>query len=234
MKHFSFTRFSLALTISLMFLSCSHEDEIFSCNPDVNNWVKENKSYIQTLTRAQWYKLDYRVSQASYIAFSPSQKEEFWKEKFKEVKLLNWSSEEIKHIQDAENYILEHEHFFSEVLPSEEEIDDFEIFFSKWVKQGVKNFGWTKKTALAIVGTGYKMIDLQGNVLLPEKSSNMTMVTLHKEEEQTGCNCNTESMISCILDPFGPCDTSYSKCESSFRGCGFVWSYPCDGTCGGI
>jgi len=43
------------------------------------------------------------VKTAADIAFVPSQKVGFWKEKIEEVKSLDWSKEELLHIQEVEN-----------------------------------------------------------------------------------------------------------------------------------
>lgn len=61
----------IVLSMCVVFQSCSQDEDVYSCNHEVNDWVKDNKLYIRTLSRSQWYELDYNVSRAaSYISAS--------------------------------------------------------------------------------------------------------------------------------------------------------------------
>ena len=71
--------------LSFVLFSCSQDEEVYSCNQEVNDWVKQHKSYIQSLNRSQWHELNISVAKPSYSAFTPSQKIAFWKDKFDEV-----------------------------------------------------------------------------------------------------------------------------------------------------
>lgn len=219
----------LTLLFHLLLVSCSQDEDVYSCNPEINDWVKENKTYIQSLSRAEWYTLDYNVSHASYIAFTPSQKVEFWKEKFEEVKLLDWTYEELAHIQEVEDYTIDNTQYFREGNLSEDELDSIETFFAKWLRLGEKKFGWTKQTGMAIVGTGFKMIDKEGNLLLPERNNDTMSIPVMTMKTEVDCNCNKKSLISCF--PLGSCEDS--ECIETWNGCGFLWVAPCDGRCQG-
>ncbi|MBQ9163992.1 MAG: bacteriocin fulvocin C-related protein [Bacteroidaceae bacterium] len=234
MKKIFFITSLLALFSHLLLISCSQDDEIYSCDEDIDKWVKENKSFIQTLNRSQWYELSYDVLHASYIAFTQSQKIEFWKEKFEEVKMLDWSKDELDHIQKAEDNIMNNRQYFRDDKLSDKELDEIESFYVKWMKAGEKNFGWTKQTAMAIVGTGYKMLDKEGNLLIPQRKDNIMSVPFMRTAKEVDCNCNIGSVFTCFADPLGSCEVSKSGCSASVRGCGVMWVSPCNGTCGGI
>lgn len=220
----------LTLFLPVVLQSCYHEDEVYSCNPEVNDWVKENKAQIQTLTRSQWQELDYNVSQASYIAFTPTQKIVFWKEKFAEVKTLNWTINELAHIQEAENFAMSNPQYFRDGKLTDEELDEIEVFFIKWLKQGNRDFGWTKQIAMAIVGTGYKMTDTTGSISLPKRRNTpMAYSTMSTATEST-CNCNISSLLTCVANPAGSgCESS--NCKEVSYGCGYLLLQACNGRC---
>lgn len=232
MKSFKFTAYVLALSLSFVLQSCSEDEEVYSCNQEINNWVKENKDYIQTLTRSQWVEFDHNVAQAAYIAFTPSQKVEFWKEKIEEVKSLDWSEDELAHIQKAEDFIMANTQYFRNEKLSEEELDDIETFFVKWMKSAEKEFGWTQQTSTAIICTGFKMADKDGNVILPQSNKRAMSTPAMTMAKESTCNCNKSSLVSCIGDPFGSCEAA--KCEETNNGCGIIWVQSCNGRCGGV
>lgn len=58
------------LIISLSMFSCAKE-ESYSCNKEVDAWVKEHLDEVRSMTRSEWNELDPAVSRACYIAFTP-------------------------------------------------------------------------------------------------------------------------------------------------------------------
>lgn len=53
-KYILFTFLSI-----FVFMSCSNkEDKKFSCDPNIDNWVKSNVSTIRYMKRTEWLKLD--------------------------------------------------------------------------------------------------------------------------------------------------------------------------------
>ena len=122
--------------------------------------------------------------------------------------------------------------YFRDGKLSEEEFDDIETFSVKWMKSAEKEFGWTQQTSMAIIGTGFKMADKDGNVLLPQSNKrSMSIPTMTMAKEST-CNCNKSSLVSCIGDPFGSCEAA--KCKETEEGCGLFMKYSCNGRCGGV
>lgn len=224
----------IALVAVMVLYSCSQDEEVYSCNKDVDKWVKENIDEIRSMTRLQWCQLDYAVSAATYVAFTQSQKIDFWKAKLSEVKELNWTKAELAHIQRVEDYIMSNPEVFNGRKLSEDRQDEIEIFFVKWAKYAEKNLRWTKKTIAAIVCTGYKVVDTNGTLQMPSKNESVRLLSAPYMAPVTEapCNCNKESLVSCILDPFRDCDSS--NCKEEVEGCGFLMRFPCDGTCGGL
>lgn len=59
----------------------------------------------------------------------------------------------------------------------------------------------------------------------------MSVLAESGKDDDSDCNCNTESSISCF--PAGPaCEDA--KCEGTRIGCGWFLVSPCDGLCGGM
>ncbi len=226
--------FLSTLFLSFVLFSCSQDEEVYSCNQEVNDWVKQHKSYIQSLNRSQWHELNISVAKPSYSAFTPSQKIAFWKDKFDEVKTLDWSKMELDHIQMAEDYIMQNTHYFRDEKLSEEEYDEIETFCAKWIRTGERDFAWSKKTAFGIIGTGFKMIDKEGNIFIPHNVDEKLSSPVMRTAREVDCNCNIGSVLTCLGDPFGFCEKSKLGCSVTSLSCGVLWIHPCNGTCGGV
>lgn len=151
----------MALTMSIS--SCSQDEEYYSCDKDVDQWVKSNIDDVQQMTRSQVLKFDDTVMKATYRAFKPEQRMAFWKEKLSEVKQLNWSSKELAHIYLVEQFIETHFQCFQGKV-SDEDKDELEIFFHQWTKYAVDTLDWDRNTIVAIVVSGRRMLDTDGNL----------------------------------------------------------------------
>lgn len=88
------------MTAAILLQSCTQTDELmFSCDKGIDNWVKDNISDIQEMSRAEWNKLSYSEQIAVFRAFTPEKKFAFWAEKFEELKQLPWTPAELAHIE---------------------------------------------------------------------------------------------------------------------------------------
>lgn len=217
------------LVLALIALtSCSKENEVkYSCNETINSWVKSNLVEIHQMDRKEWLQTSAQTSIAIYRAFTPNQRFQFWKDKIKEVKAMNWSQKELLHIQKVEDFLTSHQGFFSQEKLSEEQLNELETFFYKWKKEGEQQFGWNSKVAISIAGSGYRLKNENGDIALPSSTTNAPVVT-HSAEN---CNCNT-GMLSDFCFGSGPCESA--QCSSGSGGCGWFLMQDCNGTCGGI
>ena len=215
--------------------SCSGDDEqVYSCDKQVNTWVKANASSLQTMTREQWKGLSERVNIPVYRAFSPEQKYTFWKEKISELRTLPWSAKELEHIMRLDTFLNNNKSLFSNEKMSDEEKDDLDVFSYKWIDYAEKELGWSKELIYAIVATGSEVKDTKGTLRTRKRSSKAIAKLTPLAESNTSqseCHCNTESLVSRFLTGFY-CE--YAKCETTNDGCGFLTLYKCDGTCGGF
>lgn len=207
-------------TVSLFF-SCS-TDPVYSCDNEIDVWVKEHMSDIKEMNRQEWKTLDPQYAIAVYRAFTPEQKNTFWKEKISEVKRLNWTDAEIKHISKVESFIDTNGEIFSNEVRTLEEEDKIELFFFQWSEYGKNTFGWTDEVVFSIVGTGFSARDTRGN---------SSIINIQPGDRIIGngrdCDCSTKSDW---CSAGWECKSS-DNCDGTSHGCGWVWTYSCNGEC---
>lgn len=226
----------MSLVCALSFLSCSQDDEkIYSCDKEINEWVNSNIDQVHLMTRSQWQGLSNKVGIAVYRAFTPKQKITFWQEKFRELKTLDWSKDELLHINKAEDFMNANVDLFDSDKRTEKDIDELNLFFYKWQKEAEEKLGWDKAIVYSIAGTGAAVKDKKGSIEIRKKSlksiAKMSVLAESGNGNDPECNCNKESSISCF--PAGPpCDKA--KCDKTEYGCSWMWVSPCDGRCGGL
>lgn len=217
--------------LNLFFLTCllsvftsCQEEEIYSCNEKVNDWVKENLKEIRTMTRSEWKNLDENVKRGCFVAFTQQQKVDFWKEKFNEALELEWTQEEAEHIKAMYRFVDEHPEYFDfSTERTDEEIETFELFVYGWIKKAEQQFRWSKNTIAGLIATGNKLLDTKGTVQINQTRA------MTKSEGESKCNCSTKSDWCSV---FSECQDV--ACEESTHGCGTLLVYSCNGRCGGI
>ncbi len=223
-------KFLLFGVLGLMALitSCSQSEEIFySCDKTQDEWVKENLSEIRQMTRSEWLQVDETLARPVYRAFTPEQRIAFWQDRFNETKKLSWTDEELAHIQEAEDFMNSHLDFFhDELLPEQE--DELELFFYKWQKFGIEQLGWKPSVALAIITSGEKLKNTNGDLEISSKTiaRNATMSS-RSESSSNKCDCNVGRINSCFLSNTKCIETS---CDLAYS-CGALWLQDCEGEC---
>lgn len=219
--------FNLFLLTCLVFgfLSCQ-EEEIYSCNEGVNNWIKENLKEVRTMTRSEWQNLDENVKRGCFVAFTQQQKIDFWKDKFNEALTLEWTNEEAEHIKAVYRFVDEHPEYFDfSTERTDEEIEVLELFVYEWTKKAEQQFQWSKKTIAGLIATGNRLLDKNGTIRV-----NQTMV-MTKSGGESKCECSTDSDWCNSRE-----DRRDWKCDSKASctvsgGCGSLGLYDCNGMC---
>lgn len=210
------------------FWSCSEDDNVYSCDATVNSWVKDNMSQIHQMTRADWLRTNVELGIPIYRAFTMEQKENFWKEKFKEIKQLSWTSQELNHIKKVEQFIANHPYVLSGKALTDNQLDEVELFFYKWKSEAIQQLNWKPEVCIAIAGSGYAMKNTKGEVVLLSSRVADKM----SSSAESSCHCNTGMLSDFCLNSPGPCESS--TCEGSSAGCGWLLVQRCNGRCGGI
>lgn len=217
--------------LNLFFLTCflfvfasCQEEEIYSCNEEVNDWVKENLKEIRTMTRSEWKNLDEYVKRGCFVAFTQQQKVDFWKEKLNEALELGWTKEEAEHIKVMCRFVDEHPEYFDfSTKRTDEEIEIFELFIYEWTKKAEQQLQWSKNTIGGLIATGNKLLDKNGTVQINQTRA------MTKSGGESKCHCSTNSDWCS-----GSVDCQSTDCDEDTHGCGTLFVYSCDGRCNGI
>ena len=232
-------RYSILLII-LLITSCDSANEpLFSCDEHINHWVETNLKTVHQLNRQQWLTIK-TIGQkiATYRGFTSEQKHKFWHDKLKEVKMLDWNSEELKHIDTLINFIDEYDKIFTDNFKNktiDEELEDtFDVFMYTWTQDAKDNLNWSDRTIFAIIGAGEKMLSKDGDIELPEKT--YAIEKLSVPDEQSGdCFCNDpDDYCNFILEIVNPNTIKFDCVKNGCQvksGCGWMFNYDCNRQC---
>ena len=209
-------------------LSCQQEELLYSCDKQVDSWVKSNLTYVKGMDRIEWESVDEDFKKGCYMAFSPQQRQQLWLGKLNEALLLDWSTEEKAHINVLINFIQTHLFCFDFVRQkTDEEIEEIEVFAYKWMKKAELQLDWNRKVIGGLVAMPHTIINKEGTLKRTFSQSYKSVKTRTEAE----CNCSKSSNW-CSIDISVEClDAS---CDVTDGGCGFLWLYDCDGRCYGI
>lgn len=220
------SRYSIVVAVLVGFIMCacsSIDEPTYSCNVEVNKWVKSHVDDIHLMTRAEWLESDAKLSIPIYRAFSPQQRISFWREKFQELRALPWSEGELSLIKEVESFIESHLDLFGPGRPSEELLDEAELFVYKWTEKAQREYSWSYELISSMVASGDKLLDTKGTVYKPRRAAGGII----KFDSETTCNCNVGSWFTC--SPYVECENV--ECIGSDGGCGFVFAWDCNGVC---
>lgn len=207
--------------------SCSQEI-VYSCDEAVDEWVHENISEIRIMARAEWNNLKEDLKIPVYRAFTLQQRVNFWNERLADILSLEWSDEEIGHIDSLVNFINEHRHFLNGYsFMSDDEKNIFDLFFYQWMDKARTNFKWSDKLLYAILASGNTLLDTDGTLSVNQTGGKGTF---RSEDAKSQCNCS-KSSDWCTPSSW---DCEDSPCEDTFLGCGTMLVYDCTGRCGGV
>ncbi len=224
------SKFLLVLMTSALF-SCSNEnDVIYSCDESTDLWVKKHIEEIHSMTRADWLNVDDKVKIASFRAFTNEQKRTFWEDKISETLKLDWNNMEREHIMKLSEFIETHSDFFEVSRLTEEQDDELEIFFYKWLRYSLDVLHWDKQVVYAITCTGYSLKNTIGELNILTSSINNVEKLTNSSENQTqpDCNCKLDHLFSCFA---GNDECKDIDCDEGL-GCGWLLLQTCTGKCG--
>lgn len=222
----------LLVGVLSFFMSCSNDAETdYSCDKLINVWVKENISTIRHLDRSDWKQFPPSKGLAIYRAFSKEQKIDFWLAKFEELESLSWNAREREHIRLAKDFVESHSDFFNDSELTEDQENELDIFFYKWMTHAEKELHWDRRIVFAIICSGYSLANTDGDLLvnISSQTSNMdALESLTTTETIPECNCKHKHVLACFG---GPDECQEIDCYQSI-GCGWLWLETCTGKCG--
>lgn len=155
----------LYISIGVVLFSCkTGEVKVYSCDKATNEWAKQNLGYIRTLTRDQWNNLDEDRKRAAYVAFNPEQRIALWKGKIEQILTLEWSEEELEHIQTFNQFIDSHHNFFRNKKLTKAQLNELEAFGTIWKEKAEKELGWSHNLILSITHSANNLLDKNGTI----------------------------------------------------------------------
>ena len=219
--------FLFFLVSVISFVACS--EERYSCNPEVDKWVKTNLDEIQLMTRASWLTLPDDKRVAAFIAFTPLQRQKFWENRLEEVLTsdLGWTEEERVHIEKLYNKISLNLAWFEDKRSEDIKLD-FDRYVFEWVDFAEEELHWSREQVAILLATADKLAT-KFSIAPNSSTNNKTVATRSEGGGKVDCNCNSED--NWCTTPIPKCVKNFNDCDPSDLGCGLMFSDPCDGRC---
>jgi hypothetical protein len=214
MKYYSLL---LLISFSIITLSSCEKEQNYSCDPEIDKWVKNNLSTIDTINRIELIQKNLSYQKAIFRASSKEQKAKFWYDKLGEVMQLRWSTEELEHIEFLRMSISA-DWFDEKIKEDTSSYLKIKSFLNDWVNKGQVTFGWSKEQCIGMICRLEKLKDMKGNLDIESK--------VLAEPDVSPCGCSQES------DWCGMYENCVSiGCKETANGCGTLWWHSCDGKC---
>lgn len=119
--------------MSLCLYSCQKDEMFYSCDSQIEKWAIENKSELNKMTRKQFLEINnLSIKKAAYRAFTFENKQKVWREKYQELKMLDWSEAEWNHIGLLYSLVLSDKQNSILCANDVEEDDSLLIFSYRW------------------------------------------------------------------------------------------------------
>ncbi|MCK9271030.1 MAG: bacteriocin fulvocin C-related protein [Bacteroidales bacterium] len=220
----------LMFTFIIALSGCKKDSEVktYSCNSEVDSWVKSNLSKIKSMERLDILNYPSIYQKGIFRASTPEKRLIFWQEKLDEVLSLEWFEYERLHILMLKSEI--GINWFDESLSPNAKEDKI-IFMSEWLKFGMEELRWSKAlihSMLVVLET-----NKSDNGFLMESVRIQTDKNFKVDPYYGDCECG-QSDDWCDIPGTGG-DLAYCKedndCSASSLGCGTLWLSPCDGMC---
>lgn len=210
------------MVFAISFSSCEKE-ELYSCDKEINSWVKDNINDIKIMTRSAWIELPENFKGPAFGAFNPDQKSLFWNERMKEILTLEWNEKEKDHLIMLHHAILNNNKWFDTENRTESINEEMLLFAFKWIDYAKEELKLNEKLIFSIVGSGNKMIDKSGEIYVVNKNMNPRL----KNGSERSCNCNQTYDFCSGVEP----DCLDKDCDTK-PFCGWLLLSQCNGLCG--
>ena len=205
--------------LTIVLYSCQQTELEYSCDPELNKFVLENKVEFSQIAVSELATYDVALQRAIFRSWDAEKKRSAWLAKLYQVLgSISFSKAESDHIQKLIDH-LDVGYFINENIQKNLEIRT--KFANEWLNYASKDLGWSEEFISFLVYrlyTNQSQLDAELNVF----KSITTQTTTNSESGS--CNCNTSADFC-----------SGSACRSNGcstgSGCGWMWSSPCNGNC---
>ncbi len=210
--------FNLIILVLLLMSACQKDDQLYSCNPEIDKYVTVNLSHLAQLSLDEFLELDIPLQRAVFRSYTTERKLDFWMEKLHRTLLLgNWTEKEILHIKNLEdilNVTIFESYSKNQILKTEQA-----VFAKEWVAYSLNTLKWNKAKLTFVVSSLYYS---------ETEFNQASAIELNLSITSSDCVCNM-GMDFCYYEFNLGCKSS--DCTASSSGCGWLWGDPCDGTC---
>ena len=170
------------------------------------------------MNRNELATLSSEEQKAAFRTFSPEKRKQLWLNKLNQIKSLNFSNEEMQHLNTFEIFLNKYD--FSKELTNEQE-----KFLNSWFEEGRLKYNWTSYFLVS----GFAKLNEDAVKTKKEFYSNFPNLKARIEGESGSCDCKWD--ITCQLSGLGEC--SDPECRETRAGCGWLTMQACDGDCSG-
>lgn len=217
-------------SLSLLFTNCSNDETVYSCDKEINEYIKKNFEQCSSLSRPDWKELPDSLKIPVYLTFSAKQRRDFWIEKRDELIQLEWTDLESEHINLLYSKIEEIPDLFEEDYFSDEASAlSWNNFLVQWNTYGRDILHWDVAMLYAISSSGEEVTPEYLDKLRSAIGDNVLKSTYGSNGSSGNCNCSTGFWCQFLSAGYWDCvDTS---CGGSSSGCGTFLLQSCTGTC---
>ena len=232
MKLFTTIRLLLFATV---LQSCKTDNVYFSCDPKIDQWVKNNYESINIMTSDEWNSIgEIGRQRAIYNAFSPLQRQNLWIEKFKRALPFFANEDEKSHLKSLLFAIEDNLQWFED-NNNDSQRNSFDLFFYKWNDYAKNTLNWNSNTLYALIGTPENISHAALNDYTVNSLQNVRLSKTRSEDGYGNvCDCgdNSQYYFTCPgVDGF-TCEIEYNNpCRQTQHGCGSLWRDACWGKC---
>ena len=208
------------VSMVLLIVACQDDEVKYSCNPNVDNYVKSSYNELYLMDSYEFSSLAIEVQRAAFRSFSPEKKHDLWFDRLNLI-LCNetWSEEEYLHIYSLIEFL--DIDLFVSIDPTSLYASEIKEFSSEWINYAYETLAWDKSRLAFVVSS----LSLNFDDYLLQLSEIKTIRSSTQLNDESSCDCNiTSNYCSVSLD-------CYPGCISSNGGCGWLWSEPCNGIC---
>lgn len=211
--------------ISIFVTACNDKDSItYSCDEHIDNLIKSDITNYSNLSREEWIALPDSLKIPVFRTFSNSKKLEFWREKYNELKSLEWTDKEKRHLETLFGYLYKDINIFDyhKNVSAADLVNEFNDNFSLWYNYCTDSLGWTAPMVFAMIGTGEHYND----VTLKKYGGGLKDI-LPPLYATNSCDCMYD--LWCNIFRYEKCEKRI--CDKTSFGCGPLLLNECVGIC---
>lgn len=198
------------LLLSTSLYSCQKEQKSFSCDPAIDNYVKNNQDYINTLSRESIGLMRGDSSVAILHSLSAEKKYKLWQEKIS-LEMNDLSGKEKVYFQQLVSK------YSPNIYINESDRIQFENYTKQWVQDVKSKLGWSDER-----------IFLLTNILVTKREIQLSSAGYEEEIGLDGQTCYCRYSLSCE----GTRHCIDKECGTNYKtDCGVFGTSACTGRC---